>query len=163
MNTDSNTATITRDIVSEDWRLPIVPEGHIVLFTEPGRVLDQKSKGGNYDVCYRAYSYRVTADRPDGLATVTLRVKHGGGEESLRLCYAKDPIVTALGALSSDDRYFMLHALREQASNAAKDAQQRVDRTWRQAAADKRIRTRKVRNENQVKVWIEAAPVAAAA
>lgn len=146
------TAIATRDTNTEAWRLPETPDGHEVLFSEHGRVLDLKAAGGNYDVCYRSYAYTVTA-ASGGLTH--LRVKHGGGEESYRIGYRNDPLVKALGRLDSDARYFILHGIREQATQAARSATDRTELHWRQAAAEKRIRTRKIRGENKVKVWIE--------
>lgn len=144
----------TRDIETDDWRAPTVAAGETVLFDEPGRVLDRKAEGGHTDVCYRAYWFRVVSGQ---FGPVALRVKHGGGEESWNIGYATDPAVEALGMLDSDARYFVLHALMDAHHTSASNAADRTSAHWRQAAADKRIKTRKLPRQNAVKVWIEDA------
>lgn len=140
----------TRDIRNEDWRAPQVPDGEVLLFDEPGRVLDLKSDGGNFDVCYSAYHFRVT--KRHGIAT--LRVRHGGGEESWRLGGAMD---RALAEMDSDTRFFALHAIMDAHHEAWKRACEYMSNQYRQAFVDGRLKKRKLRGQAAVKVWIESA------
>jgi hypothetical protein len=142
----------TRDINTEAWRAPSVPEGSAVIFDEPGRVLDRKSEGGHCDVCFRAYHYTVTRGQYGGF---TLRVKHGAGEESLRL---QDEAIHGLRLLDSDARYFLLHALYTAHSEAKRAAEDATAAKFRQAHADGRLKRQKVRGQSAYKVWIESAP-----
>ena len=41
----------------ENWRAPSVPEGEVVLYDEPGRVLQQD----RWKVCYSAFHYRLSS------------------------------------------------------------------------------------------------------
>lgn len=146
----------TRDHETADWRAPTVPEGDAILFDEPGRVLVLKP-AGNYDVCYRSYWFRVTRGQ---FGRPTLRVKHGGGEESWSL---PDELVKVLAVLDSDARFFVLHAFMDAHKSSARTARESEAGKWRQAAADKRIKTRKLPRQGVVKVWIEPGPAIAAA
>lgn len=130
-------------------RSPACPDGDEVLFDEPGRVLVLKPEG-NSDVCFRAYHFRVT--RRHGSAT--LRVRHGGGEESWRLPCG---MVRAFAAMTSDARYFAMHAIMDAHHESARGAAERTALTYREAFVNGRLRKRKVRGQNAVKVWIERA------
>lgn len=124
-----------------EWRAPFLAEGSASLFLEPGRVLD--------NVCYRAYCFRVS--KP-GFGDYILSVKHGGGEESWNLEWNKS-LIAALGKMDSDSRFLTLHALMRAHQISERNTVEKRDSFWRQAAAEKRIKTRKVKAG--VKVWIE--------
>lgn len=126
-----------------EHRSPTLPEGSTSLFLEPGRVLD--------NVCYRAFCFRV---RKPEFGDFTLSVKHGGGEESWRLEYCKR-LVDALGNMDSDTRFITLHALMRAHQQSETNTTEKVNASWRQAAAEKRIKTRKMPGQNAVKVWVE--------
>ncbi|HET6725864.1 MAG TPA: hypothetical protein VFH85_07660 [Gammaproteobacteria bacterium] len=144
----------TRDVVTEQWRMPTVPEGDTVLFNEPGRVLDRKTDGGNTDVCYSAHCFMVTAGK---YGPAMLRVRHGAGEESWRIGWACDPIMEALGMLDSNARFFMLHSMMRAHHESAERTAARVGGKYLQAFADGRLKKRKLRGRNEIKVWIEGA------
>lgn len=143
-----------RDVETADWGAPSFPCGDALLFDEPGRVLVLKPVG-NYDVCYRAYWFRVTRGQ---YGRATLRVKHGGGEESWSL---PGELTKVLAALDSDQRFFVLYAFMDAHGKSAQAARQAEAAKWRQAAAEKRIKTRKLPRQSAVKVWIEPAAVIA--
>lgn len=130
----------TTDIQTDSWRGPSVPDGCEVLYDEPGRVL--------FDVCYRAYHFRVVAKY--GLHT--LLVRHGGGDESIPL--ASD-FVRALAMMDSDARFLTLYALMDTAHKAARNAESRTADAFRKAFAQGRLKKRKVRGTDAVRVWIE--------
>jgi hypothetical protein len=62
--------------------------------------------------------------------------------------------VSVLTSMDSDSRYWMLQMIHHTSEIEARKATQEERRFWRQAAADNRIKTRKVRNENRVNVWV---------
>jgi len=80
----------------------------------------------------------------------TLLVRHGGGEERLRLSGPLEPI---LAALDSNSRYWLLNAIYHAHANGQRDGRDAEAARWRTAAAEKRIKTRKYRDG--VKVWVE--------
>jgi hypothetical protein len=138
-----------------NWRAPTVPEGEILLHDEPGRVLDQDS----YRVCYSAYHYRLTQAGKGG--RLMLRVKHGGGEECQGLGYPNPQNLAAFAALDSNGRFILFHMLRTAGADGAKHAAASVRHEYAQAFTDGRLRKRKERGVNRVKVWIEPAASAA--
>lgn len=140
---------LTRDVGAEAWRMPTLAEGATRIFAEPGRVLDLKARGGNYDVCYRSHAFAVDAlPRDDYRVTV----KHGGGEESVKV---RREFVQALHGMTSDARYFVLYELMDSRATHARAAAERVRGEWSQAFADGRLKKRKQRGTNSVRVWIE--------
>ncbi len=140
-----------------DLRAPVLitrdHEGQTLVFDEPGRVLN--------NVCYRSHYLRVV--KPE-YGPYTLLVKHGAGTESWRMDYTKQTI-DALASLDSDGRYLVLHTIMRAHQESRERTAEKVNATWRKAAAEKRIKTRKLPGQNAVKVWVEPeviAPVNAA-
>ena len=82
-----------------------------------------------------------------------LLVRHGGGDERIRL--GSRPGVDVLSALDSNSRYWLLQMLYHVQQSASVEAMRKTDEKWRKAAAEKRIKTRKYRRRDTVKVWIE--------
>lgn len=124
---------------------PTLDEGETLLYDEPGRC------GGGLDS--HSYHYRVVRAKWGGLS---LRVRHGGGEEVLRLSSDKT-LAAPLAALDSTGRYWLLGAIYHAHSDAGHKARSETDAVWRTAAAEKRIKTRKLPRQGRVKVWIEEA------
>ena len=123
---------------------PTLPEGDVLLADEPGRC------GRGTDS--HSHHYQLTKSH----GSLLLLVKHGGGEEGVRLSMS---IADTLLALDSTARYWLLNAIYHAHSNGKRQGRDSTAATWRQAAADKRIKTRKYRGTSSVKVWIEdAAP-----
>lgn len=118
---------------------PDVVEGETILFDEPGRC------GG---IDSHSHHYRVVRG--------SLLVRHGGGDERVRLSNT-NAVITALSGLDSNGRYWLLNAIYQAHHDGGRDAMVKERETWRKAAASKRIRTRKQRGSDSVKVWIEAA------
>ncbi len=144
-----NQTTYSAAVMSPDnWgfrelnhRAPTLPADSTSLFLEPGRVLD--------NVCYRAFCFRV--HKPE-FGDYTLSVKHGAGEESWKLEWNKR-LIGALEVMDSDTRFITLHALMRAHNSSRESTAEKVNANWRQAAAEKRIKTRKVKGG--VKVWVE--------
>lgn len=127
---------------------PKLDEGDELIYDLPGRC------GGTDS---HSYHLRLVKARIGGHA---LLVQHGGGAERHSLGYDRR-MVALLETVDDGARYWFLMSFYHLMSRAVRDAVERNDVKWRQAAADKRIKTR--RSRHTVKVWIESAPVLAVA
>jgi len=121
---------------------PALQDDDELLHDEPGRCV----KG----LDAHCHHYRVVNHH----GCWYLLVRHGGGDERIRL-NALYRLRDTITALDTDTRYLLLHSLYHAHSDAARDASNKTERRWRQAAAEKRIKTRKYRGSDSVKVWIE--------
>lgn len=126
---------------------PTLSDADRLLADEPGRC------GGADSHCHH---YRLVKGYS---GTIWLLVKHGGGDERVRL---SGPIADTLLALDSTGRYWMLNTIYHAYSHGKREGSGEVDSTWRKAAAEKRIKTRKQRGGDGVKVWIERAMIVTA-
>lgn len=125
-------------------RKPDPPEtDETILFDEPGRCGGQDS---------HSYHYRVVG-ATNGAQFPTLLVRHGGGDESIRLSNGK-AILHALEMLDSNGRYWLLNAIYHAHADARRSGRDAADAVWRKAAAEKRIKVRKLRGRDAVKVEI---------
>jgi len=128
-----------KSFMTREVNPPSLTDGDTLLYDEPGRC-------GGLD-CH-SHHFRLTSR----YGSHAVLVRHGGGDERF---YVSRMILPAFEALDSNGRYWLMHTLysaystgREQGTNAATSE-------WRLAAAEKRIKTRKVRGRGAVKVWIE--------
>ncbi len=135
-----NDAPITRGVNPPD-----LAEGEALLYDEPGRC------GGSDS---HSYHFRVTTER----ARVYLLVRHGGGDERMEFGW-ENTMLAPLSSLDSNGRYWLLCAAYHGMKKAVRDAREEVNATWNFAAAEGRIKTRKQRGTNIVKVHIEPATV----
>jgi hypothetical protein len=122
---------------------PALLDGDKLLADEPGRC------GGSDS---HSHHYRLVKN-----CGLVLLVRHGGGDERMRLA---GPIADTLLNLDSTSRYWLLNAMYHAYSDGGHEARSATASTWRKAAAEKRIKTRKQRGTDRVKVWIEYADVA---
>jgi len=120
---------------------PSLRDRDVLLYDEPGRC-------GGLD----SHCHHLRVVRHCGLA---LLVRHGGGEVRLRLQSVLEP---ALAALDSTSRYWALLSIYHAHNDALRAGKQDADARWETAAAEGRIRTRKQRGSNAVRVWIEDRP-----
>jgi len=120
---------------------PALDEHDTLIYDEPGRC-------GGID----AHSYHFRVVRVFG--SLFLLVRHGGGDERLRL-HNTPSLNATLASLDSNARYWLLHTIYYAHHDGAQHAREETTQLWRQAAAEKRIKTRKQRNTGTVKVWIE--------
>lgn len=98
---------------AEEWRAPEIGEGEAIVYSECGRIVTYGETERRVDC--RSHYFRVVK-RPFG--GHDLLVKHGGGTERIEL---RDLFpVSALAAMSSDDRYKLLHALYDMHSDGRK-------------------------------------------
>ncbi len=121
---------------------PELQDGDVLLHDEVGRC-------GGLDS--HSFHYRVVRPRNGGL---DLLVRHGGGNERIRLSGAK-MFVVVLASLDSTNRYWVLNTLYHAQSDAAREARGREAERWRTAAAQKRIKVRRQRGTGSVRVSIE--------
>ena len=121
---------------------PDLAEGDKLLFDEPGRC-------GGLDS--HSHHFRLVRH---GCGTVSLLVRHGGGDERIRL-YPHRGLPAMLAALDSNSRYWILATIHDAYSDGETYGQDRERGEWMQAAIEKRIKTRKLPSRGVVKVWIE--------
>lgn len=112
-------------------------------------IIDEPGRCGGVD-CH-SHHYRLVKQ----FSCVYLLVQHGGGVERIRL-HATPTLMSTLFNSDSNQRYWILHTIYYAHHDADRDAAQREAAQWRQAAAEKRIKCRKQRGCNRVKVWIES-------
>lgn len=149
MNTEKHTYG------SDPLRAPEIEAGEIEIYSEHGRDLPCRDDRRTYGVCFCSHWFKIVQEPHGG--RYALLVKHGGGAERIRLGYEScGGIVTAMAGMDSDTRYLMMHDLhklyRETKSiTAAEEATK-----WRSAFVFGRLKKRKVRGSNSVKVWIES-------
>lgn len=116
-----------------------------ILYDEPGRC------GGQDSHCHH---YRLV-----GAPFSSLLVRHGGGDEEIRLSNAKG-VRAALAQLDSSGRYWLLNAIYHAYADGKGHGQASESARWRLAAAERRIKVRKVRGQLAVRVSIETEAIA---
>jgi len=121
---------------------PDLLDGESLVYDLPGRC------GRKTDS--HSHHFRLVLD---GVGRLILVVRHGGGDERLRLGHKSD--LDIYQALSDDQRYWLVAAIHHGANDRKREAVEQAHAHWRLAAAEKRIKTRKVRGGSAVKVWIE--------
>lgn len=114
-------------------------DGETILWDEPGRC-------GGLDL--HSHHFLVTK----WYSTYYLLVGHGGGDQRIKLFSL---LPASLSAMDSNTRYSLLYAIYKAHSDGADEATMTERIRWNTAAAQKRIKTRKQRGSNGVKVWIE--------
>lgn len=117
---------------------PALQDGDVLLLDLPGRC------GGSDS---HSHHYRLVNN-----IGPTLLVRHGGGDRRVRL---SGPVKNILLAMSETDAYWLLNAIYHANNEGQRQGQSEATQTWRRAAAEKRIRTRKQRGSDRVKVWLE--------
>jgi hypothetical protein len=119
---------------------PELDANDTLLYDEPGRC-------GGLDS--HAYHYRLVRHS----SSTFLLVRHGGGDERFRFS-CTEALLAGFAAMDTSVRYWTFNAIYHACSDARQRAQENEAIRWRKAAAEKRIRTRKTRGEDTVKVWI---------
>lgn len=122
----------------------INPDIETLLYDEPGRC------GGIDSHCHH---YRVTK----WSSRYYLRVRHGGGDDAVPLRLYGNGLKDALAAMDSNTRYWLLNEIYHVHHDAEQRGRDLAGADWRKAAAEKRIKTRKLPSRGSVKVWIEPA------
>lgn len=128
---------------------PVLDEGDTLIYDEPGRC-------GGLDWHYQ--HFRVVKPRFDSRYWVYVR--NGCGDTRFPLPTKGDArrsigdIVSILETINSNSRFLILDALYTAHEEGGRKATDAANQKWRKAAAEKRIKTRKVRGSDSVKVWI---------
>lgn len=130
-------------------RAPELQSNDKLIFDECGRCRPQINGTGSTD--YHSHHFCLV----DNYGYTVLLVRHGGGDERINLGGKHRRIVELLEPMDSDRRYLMMHAFYNVHQEAARVARETECNHWRQAAAEKRIKTQKIRGRAAVKVWIE--------
>jgi len=133
---------------AEPERAPELLEGETLVFCEHGRVL------GN--VCYRSHWFRIVR-KPYG-GPHFLVVKHGAGTERFRLGYEHrvDAVFEMMRSATSDQRYMLMHLLFTTASEHRRERIEKLEREYRQAFVEGRIKKRKLPGRQEYKVWVDS-------
>ena len=126
---------------------PDLQDGDVLLYDEPGRCGGMDSHSHHFRVVRRC-------------GALYLLVRHGGGDESMRFGWA-NTVTEPLDAVDSNGRYWLLCAVYHAMKHAEKTARDTECARWQQAAAEKRIKTRKQPSRGFIKVWIEPPAIAA--
>lgn len=117
---------------------------------EEGDVLVKELPGRCGGIDSHSYDFRVVRRR----GRLVLLVYHGGGAERIEL-QAYAPGDAIIEAMSDHECYWTLLMVYHVQADAKRMAQGNEEAKWRKAAANRTIKTRKVRNSDSVKVWIE--------
>lgn len=128
---------------------PALAEDDTIVFDEPGRIIRRKPEG-NYDVDCRSHWFRLVKN----FGGWFLLVRHGAGDERIRLGYRMDD--TLLELLPSDARYRLLWQIMETYHDGVAHGTSATESQYRLAFVDGRLKKRKVKDG--FKVWIEPEP-----
>jgi hypothetical protein len=132
-----------------DWRRPSLPDGEVVVFDEPGRVLPDARTGGG--TCCRSHHFVVSTAATGGMPM--LRVRHGGGQRCWPLSW--DPrLIEALAALDSDQRFRMLWTLAAAHEESYRKGAAESAERYEAAFVQGRLRKRKIRGTGRYRVTI---------
>lgn len=124
-----------------EWRAPSLIEGDVLLYDEPGRC-------GGLDA--HSHHFRLVRNR----GSFVLLVKHGGGEKRTDLLPHQKALTEIFESLDSNGRYWLLHTIYNAHHDGHREGCQSTAAYWRKAAAEKRIKVRKVRGSAAVKVTV---------
>ncbi len=120
---------------------PSLEDGDTMLCDEPGRC-------GGLD-CH-SHHFRLVKGRYGH----ALLVQHGGGLERIGLGCVARLALPSLDTLDSNARYWLLHTLYSLHADAARSSAGARDAFWQRAAAERRIKVKKLRGRNAVKVSV---------
>lgn len=121
---------------------PDIAANETVLYDEPGRCGGIDSHSHHYRLCMWGNRYY-------------LRVRHGGGDDFVPLSLYGNGLKEMIAALDSNARYWLFNTIYGAHHEAEKKGRDTEEWKWKEAAAEKRIKTRKLPSRGVVKVWIE--------
>lgn len=131
------------DYGRDPWRAPDNGDDKVVIEL-PGRVV------GN--TCHRSHYLRVCESG-------TVFVRHGGGEESFSLGYDAHVLIGVLERATDDEQYLIIRRIYETRSADKRAAATETQAKVFKAFIEGRLKKRKERGSEKVKVWIEDAPL----
>lgn len=121
---------------------PDIKDGDVLMYDEPGRC-------GGID----SHSHHFRVVNSGGVWSNAILVRHGGGDERISLSSVGRLMLPMLAKLDSNERYWLLHTIYSAHEDAIARTREKQNLFWMTAAAEKKIKTRKV--HGGVKVWIE--------
>ena len=141
---------------AEPWRAPTLQDGDAVLYSECGRIIAAGTYGhGSNGIDYRSHYFTV-AKGSHGYGCYLL-VKHGGGEERIKIDYSASRAAQFFEPLDSNARYLLMHMLFNVHSDAKRAAAEATAAHYKAAFVSGALKKRKHRGQDAVKVWIERA------
>ena len=133
-------------------RAPELKENDELVIDEAGRVLywtEDKHTGSGVDC--RSHWFRVVK----AYGTYYLLVRHGGGDETIRLqSWGWSMYRSVLDSLSSDARYWLLHMIYSAHRDGVEKGTTKTGAAYQQAFVEGRLKKRRARGSNTYKVWI---------
>ena len=146
--------TEERNWGAEAWRAPDLAEGDTLLYSECGRIIKAGTYGhGRNGIDYRSHYFRIVAGAHG--SGCWLLVKHGGGQERIKLDYSATRAAQFFEPFDSDARYLLMHMLFSVAREAADDERARTSARYKSAFVAGLLKKRKLRGQDAVKVWID--------
>jgi hypothetical protein len=125
---------------------PSIRSPHPPALNDDDRLIrDEPGRCGGLDS--HSHHYRLVKSH----GSLVLLVRHGGGDDRVRLSGALE---RTLSQLPSTDCYWTLNAIYHAYSDGKRTGSEKATDTWRRAAAERRIKTRKERGGTNVRVWI---------
>lgn len=121
----------------------VTHSGNNVLLEEKGRVIGE--------VDYNCYTLKLVRD----MGFYHLYVTHGAGEEKISLIHVKEQVIKNILNMEPDTRFLTLFAFYDIAKSEFQKGFNKAEITYQRAAAEGRLKTRKVRGKNRVRVWVE--------
>jgi len=120
----------------------------IVVFEQKGRVINGTD--------FSSFTLKIVKD----FNSYVLKVSHGGGTEKFHLFFDRyEPVIQALKTMDADTSFLTVFAFYDLCKSNFEKGFNVAESTYQRAAAEGRLKTRKVRGENRVKVWVEESPV----
>lgn len=154
-------AVITSEIGygAEPLRRPEIQEGEELIFDLPGRIV-RRNGGDGVDI----RSHYLLVLKHYGMCFI--RVRHGGGVETVNLGTQGKTVVEAMALLSDDQRYCLAfslyHVHNEARRNGSSEAETRVKRAFLEGRLTKRTKGGVTRCEERVGMTVTTRGVASA-
>lgn len=135
-----------KSILTRKPDAPTVNDSDELIRDEPGRC-------GNGVGDSHCHHFTLVKQTIGGYA---LLVRHGGGDERISLGGGhRKALINVIASLDSNAAYALMHHVYYTVKDAELFARNKEAHKWRTAAAEKRIKTRKLPRSATVKVWIE--------
>jgi hypothetical protein len=144
---------------TENWgdderRAPAIEDGDVLLYSECGRIIKANTYGhGSNGIDYRSHYFRVVKGS-NGFGCFLL-VKHGGGQERIKIDYSAQRAAQFFEPLDSNARYLLMHMLHSLHREAQKATAEETARRYQAAFVAGTLKKRKQRGSDVVKVWID--------
>lgn len=128
---------------SEPLRQPVIEAGDIEVYSEHGRDIE--------NVCYCSHWFKIVRAEFGGFY---LLVRHGGGEERVRLSHKKI-VINSLAKLESDERYLLMWQMLDIKHESERAAISETRQEIEEAFVGGRLKKRYYPKRGITKVWIE--------